>query len=106
MHGIRTKGSFAMSKKSILELTLHREYFAAIAAGTKKTEYRKRKPYWKKRLEGRDYDAVHFRNGYLKNAPEMLVEFRGVRRIGKDYAIKLGRVLSTKRWRPGKQSGK
>ena len=95
-----------MSKKSILALTLHRQYFAAIAAGTKKTEYRKRKPYWKKRLEGRDYDAVHFRNGYLKNAPEMLVEFRGVRRIGKDYAIKLGRVLSTKRWRPGKQSGK
>ena len=105
-HSILAKGDFAMPKKSILPLTLHRQYFAAIAVGTKKTEYRKRKPYWKKRLEGRDYDVVHFRNGYLKNAPEMIVEFRGVRRSGKDYAIKLGRVLNIKRWRPAKQRSK
>jgi len=34
-------------------LNLERKYFAAIAAGTKRIEYRERKPYWRKRLEGR-----------------------------------------------------
>jgi hypothetical protein len=29
----------------------------------------------------------------------MLIEFRGVRRSGRDYVIKLGRVLNIKRWR-------
>jgi hypothetical protein len=87
----------------ILRLTLHREFFAAIAAGIKRTEYRKAKPYWRKRLEGRDYDVVLFRNGYARNAPEMLVEFRGVHRDGKgpnaDYAIRLGCILRVRRWK-------
>jgi hypothetical protein len=39
-----------------------------------------------------------FRNGYARDAPEMLVEFRGVRRDGTDYAIRLGRILKIKRW--------
>jgi hypothetical protein len=50
----------------------------------------KSKTYWRKRLEDRHYDIVKFRNGYARNAPEMLVEFRGVRRDGRrrnaDYA--------------------
>jgi hypothetical protein len=85
-----------------LHLTLHREHFAAIAAGKKRTEYRKAKPYWQKRLEGREYDLVKFRNGYARNAPEMLVEFRGLRREGKgrtaEYAIRLGRIRKISRW--------
>jgi len=57
-------------------------------------EFRERKPYWKNRLEGKDYDVIKFRNGYALNAPEMVVEFLGVRKdIGK-YEIQLGRVLS------------
>jgi hypothetical protein len=40
-----------------------------------------------------------FRNGYAADAPEMLVEYRGLRRDGKRYVIQLGRVLKTKRWR-------
>jgi hypothetical protein len=86
----------------ILHLTLHREHFAAVAAGKKRTEYRKTKPYWQKRLEGREYDLVKFRNGYAPNAPEMLVEFRGIRREGKgrnaEYAIRLGRIRKISRW--------
>ena len=86
----------------ILRLTLHREFFAAIAAGEKHTEYREAKPYWQKRLEGREYDAILFRNGYARNAPEMLVEFRGARREGTGrgarYAIRLGRILKISRW--------
>jgi hypothetical protein len=89
--------------KSILHLNLRREYFAAIAAKTKRIEYRDQSPYWKQRLEGRQYDAIQFRNGYATKAPEMLVEYRGFRRYGKGrrayYAIRLGRILKIKRWK-------
>ena len=67
----------------ILHLNLHREFFAAIANKQKRIEYRKQSRYWRKRLEERKYDAILFRNGYAKDAPEMLVEFRGLRRYGK-----------------------
>ena len=90
--------------KSVLHLNLHREWFAAIAARSKRIEYRDQTPYWKKRLEGRHYDVIQFRNGYATNAPEMLVKFRGLRRYGKErnayFAIQLGRILKIKRWKP------
>jgi hypothetical protein len=35
-----------------LHLNLHREFFAQIAAGTKRTEFRSRTRYWRRRLEG------------------------------------------------------
>jgi len=94
---------FDSSMVSVLHLNLHRQYFAEIVLKTKRTEYRRRTPYWKTRLENRKYDVIQFRNGYATNAPEMQVEFRGVRRIKKDgknvYAIRLGRILKIKRWR-------
>jgi ASC-1-like (ASCH) protein len=87
----------------ILHLNLHREFFAAIAAGRKRIEYRKQSPHWRKRLEGRKYDAILFRNGYASDAPEMLIEFRGLRRYGQGrnayYAIRLGKILRIRRWR-------
>jgi hypothetical protein len=87
-----------------LYLNIEREYFDAIAARRKRVEYRDRTPYWKKRLEDRRYDLILFRNGYATKAPEMLVEFRGVRRIGKgcnaQYAIRLGNILKIRRWKP------
>lgn len=49
-------------------------------------------------------DAIQFRNGYATRAPEMQVEFLMVKKIQKwgspHYAIKLGRVLAIKRWKP------
>jgi hypothetical protein len=90
--------------KRILHLNIHREWFAAVAARKVRIEYRDRIPYWRRRLEGREYDFVQFRNGYDIEAPEMLVEFRGLRRYGKGrnayYAILLGRILKIKRWKP------
>jgi hypothetical protein len=86
----------------VLHLNLHREFFAEIAAGHKHIEYRKQSPYWRKRLEGRKYDAIVFRNGYARGAPEMLIEFRWLRRYGKGrnayYAIRLGKILRIKHW--------
>ena len=57
------------SAQSVLHLNLHREFFAAVAAGTKRVEYRQRTPYWRRRLEGREYDVIQFRNGYATLAP-------------------------------------
>ena len=95
------------NRVSILRLNLHREFFAAIAAGTKKTEYRDFKPYWQTRLEHRHYDLVHFRNGYATKAPEMLVQFAGLRREGRGasakYAIRLGRILKITHWHPSQK---
>ncbi len=92
-----------LESNNVLHLNLHREYFAAIVAGTKRIEYRDRTPYWQRRLEGRKYDVIQFRNGYATRAPVMVVEFLGLRRYGQGsagyYAIRLGRVLTIKRWR-------
>lgn len=92
------------AQSDTLHLTLHREFFARIAAGTKRTEFRDRTKYWKTRLEGRRYDRIRFRNGYARNAPVMDVEFRGLRiegtaRSGR-YAIRLGKILDIRRWKP------
>lgn len=83
---------------------MHREFFAEIAAVEKHVEYRERTPYWQKRIEGRKYAVIQFRNGYSTQAPEMQVEFLGVKKIQRNgaphYAIQLGRILSLKRWKP------
>jgi hypothetical protein len=81
----------------MLHVTLKREWFEQIAAGTKKEEYRARKPYWESRLVGRHYDEIIFRNGYGTHVSEMRVEFLGVTRRGSRksavFVIRLGRVL-------------
>ncbi|MGA2178060.1 MAG: ASCH domain-containing protein [Verrucomicrobiota bacterium] len=92
-----------MNAPAILHLNLHREWFAVVAERKKRIEYRKQTPYWQRRLEGRKYDFIQFRNGYATKAPVMLVEFLGVRKYGKGrsgyYAIRLGRILKIKHWR-------
>jgi len=84
-------------------LNLHRVHFAAIVAGTKKTEYRAYSPYWRRRIQDRRYDVIQFRNGYATKAPAMTVEYRGYRVQGagrnKVFAIRLGRLLEIQRWR-------
>ena len=85
--------------RSILHLTLEREWFDDIVRGIKHEEYRDLKDYWKKRLEGRTYAIVRFRNGYASDAPEMDVEFLGVEKRRDCYVIRLGKILSLKRWR-------
>jgi hypothetical protein len=93
-----------MPKPAILHLNLHREFFAQIAAKTKRAECRDQTPYWSKRLEGRKYDVIQFRNGYATDAPVMVVQFLRVRKVKKwgkaHYAIQLGRILKLHRWQP------
>lgn len=91
------------ARRGNLCLTLHREFFDAIVAGTKKTEYRENKDYWQRRLVGRTYAEVHFRNGYATKAPFMRVQCKGiwkVRRKGETtFAIRLGKILELRHYR-------
>ena len=82
--------------KKVLHLNLYHKYFNQILKGEKTTEYREVTPYWSKRLEGRHYDVIKFKNGYAKEAPEMIVEYKGMYIIGSQYAIVLGKILETK----------
>ena len=43
-------------------------------------------------LENKEYDIIKFRNGYAKDAPTMLVEYKGYT-IGKEYELKLGKII-------------
>ena len=57
----------------ILHLTVKKKWFDLIASGQKKIEYREMKLYWIRRLIGKHFDCIKFKNGYHKNAPEMIV---------------------------------
>jgi hypothetical protein len=89
-----------MTDKLSLKLTLHRDYFEAIAAGRKVEEYRKIKPYWTTRLVGRNYDEINFRNGYNPDSPFMRVEYLGYEIDHEQglYVLKLGSVLEIQHW--------
>ena len=79
----------------VLYLNLFRKYFDQIVEGTKTIEYRDKTDYWKKRIENREYDIIKFRNGYAKDAPTMLVEYKGysVSESFGDYELKLGKII-------------
>ena len=84
-------------KVRILHLPINRIWFDAILSGSKYMEYRDVKPYWTKRIEGREYDEIHFRNGYARDAPFMRVKYQGWKfctLAGKRvYALQLGPIL-------------
>lgn len=85
---------------TVLRLTLKKKWFDMIASGEKKEEYREIKKHWINRLTWheyhtygeialihalaskeafrRDFDYIEFKNGYGRNAPTMLVEFKGI----------------------------
>lgn len=89
----------------ILHLTLKKQWFDMIASGEKREEYREVKPYWRNRLFGKKFDAIHFRNGYSKGSPTMLVELRSVMTgLGRTdwgapyhdvYILRLGSIIET-----------
>ena len=86
----------------ILHLTLHRQWFDSIVKGEKTEEYREIKPYWSKRISGKEYDEIHFTNGYGKDKPFMRVEYKGYEVktwLGTPvYALKLGKILEVRNY--------
>lgn len=95
-----------------------------ILSGEKKEEYREKKDYWIKRLcnllecfannsysHFNHYDTITFKNGYSANAPEMVIELKGIKfGIPKPewggesndevFILQLGEILSTKNLNP------
>lgn len=86
----------------ILHLTLHRRWFDAIARGEKKEEYRAQTPFWIKRLIGRSYREIHFRNGYNPSSPWMRVECLGLKQGQWEgqtvFALQLGQILEIRNY--------
>ena len=96
----------------ILHLTLKKIWFDLIASGQKKNEYREYKDYWKTRLmeshmEFKQYDEIHFRNGYGNDKPFMRVECLSIGYINGSkinyllnnvqyFDIRLGKVLEVR----------
>ena len=88
----------AKPNRAVLHLTLHRQFFDEIAKGKKKREYRDDKPYWRKRLMGRKYAEILFRNGYLRRAPLMRVKCLEIRKGKGRFVIRLGKVLEVRNY--------
>jgi hypothetical protein len=88
----------AKANRHVLNLTLHREFFDAIAEGSKKREYREDKPYWRTRLVGRHYTEIRFRNGYLPGAPLMRVKCLGISKRAGRFVISLGNIVELKNY--------
>lgn len=61
-----------------LELTLKKEWYDMTESGEKPEEYRDIKPYWKKRLEGKHFTHVRFRNGYRKDSRSMILKLLSI----------------------------
>ena len=96
------------TEKKVLHLTLRKEPFDDIRSGEKTIEYRDYKEHWIKRLMNADgsfksYDLVLFKNGYQAQAPEILVECKGIS-IGQDdwgevFEIELGKLVGEENMR-------
>jgi tetratricopeptide (TPR) repeat protein len=81
---------------------IHRKFFAEIAAGRKKIEYRGASEFWQNKVDKAGEPPFHFRiiNGMTKQAPELtvIVEkvlyniWEGV------YEFHLGEVINIKNW--------
>lgn len=96
-----------------LNLTLKKKWFDMVKSGEKKEEYREIKDYWIKRLKEmsltrleafKHFDTVTFKNGYAKDAPTIILEFKGIEIgeakgewsdnwQGQVFKIKLGKIL-------------
>ena len=88
---------------NILNLTLKKNWFDEILSENKKIEYREIKPYWIKRLEGKTFNEIYFRNGYSKSSPFMRVEWKGMTKGQSLYQIHLGKILEVKNYKWTKQ---
>lgn len=97
----------------VLHLTLTKEWFDLIRSGGKKIEYRMVKKYWIDRLcnngnyiDPKDFDIIHFVNGYGNLRPWFEIEYKSMfitrhdaeghvdLKGEKHFAIRLGNKLA------------
>lgn len=73
---------FDESRRVKLSLNLKGEYFDAIKSGEKTEEFRLITPYWKRRIENKQFSGIVLMRGYPKSADEtrrMELPWRGYR---------------------------
>lgn len=62
----------------IVSMPIKKKWFDMILRGEKKEEYREHKPYWGKRLFGKNITHLKLINGYGKDKPYLIVELRHI----------------------------
>lgn len=62
---------------TILKLTVTKQWFALYRSNEKKEEFRKPGKWIESRLLNKEYDFVQFTNGYGKNRPCIMLEYKG-----------------------------
>jgi len=85
-----------------LTINIKREFFAAIVAGTKRTEYRRLSNFWQRRIDPLKAPfKLRLLNGMTHPIPEAVVVVTRVTRDprAREYRLHLGRILSVRRWR-------
>ncbi|HRO75773.1 MAG TPA: ASCH domain-containing protein [Crocinitomicaceae bacterium] len=65
----------------ILHLTLTKKWFDMMVTGEKNIEVRKPSKWIMSRLENKEYDVVKFTNGYGKDKPWFIAEYKGWRYV-------------------------
>jgi hypothetical protein len=98
--------------QNTLYLTLKKPQFEVTLSGEKRIEYRRSSQWITSRLLSKNYDLIRFVNGYGKDKPYFIVEFKGYEIMKKHehhlfsnglevevkighYAITLGKVVET-----------
>lgn len=62
----------------IASMPIKKEWFDMILRGEKKEEYREHKPYWSKRLFGKNITHLKLINGYGRDKPYLIIELDGI----------------------------
>jgi hypothetical protein len=87
-----------------LTTTIQRRWLTEIVAGTKKIEYRERKPFWDKRLQGLALPLeLRMINGMNPPMPEVTVRIDKITLSRTDYKLHIGKILKVKNW-PSKKA--
>jgi molybdopterin/thiamine biosynthesis adenylyltransferase len=75
-----------------LHLTLFRQYFDAILAGTKNIEYRRRSDRYDKQFQ-KPFTHIKFVNGYGNHRPWLLIKIERFEKTSDQWLIHLGNIL-------------
>jgi hypothetical protein len=84
-----------------LTMNIERRFFAAIVDRTKRIEYRRMSPFWKRRIEPLSTPfKLRLLNGMTPPVPEAAVVVKRVTsdRAGREYRLHLGRIIAVKQW--------
>ena len=84
-----------------LTMNIERRFFADIVDGTKRIEYRRMSPFWKRRIEPLETPfKLRLLNGMTHPIPEAVVVVTRVTsdRAAREFRLHLGRVMQVKRW--------